>query len=407
MRLSAPVKAGIQELKYIHMSEKHLPRKLALFGVALDPTDDELKLEFKAIQARNLAAGRIRFKNPYEALTGVLQDLTARGLCEASGEVEIPSWLTPTPNPSDLPLLTAENNLRFIDEGGCDEVAESVRAFLEAGSVNGIPAMIAVDHSTTGGALRALAKEHGPSDVAVLVVDSHFDGLQLAERMELFRYGNETGFDDPQEVSVQESYNCATWLKHMVDEKVVLPDRLILFGVSDYPAEAMRQNPRLSRYVGAYRTFEEAGVTFVTREEIRQKGVSGALEPLLNGMAADRLYVSLDADIGSLDAVHAARFMNVVGLSSEELFEIARVLEETLREKELIGLDVCGIETFLLGREFPNGTTDRTLERLSDFVRILLGREAMYSRSGNGRGRPDNTVGGGPTTRFEAVSSIT
>jgi arginase family enzyme len=114
----------------------------------------------------------------------------------------------------------------------------------------------------------------------------------------------------------------------------------------------------------------------VTKEEIRRKGVRGALAPLLKEMTADRLYVSLDADIGSLNAVHAARFMNVVGLSSEELYEIARVLEETLREKELIGLDVCGIETFLLGREFPNGSTDRTLERLSDFVRILLDEEA-------------------------------
>jgi len=383
-----------------------------LFGVALDPTDDELKLEFKTIQARDLAAGRIRFKNPYEAMTGVVQDLTARGLCQASGEVEIPSWLTPTPAPSDMPLLTAENNLRFIDEGGCDEVAESVRAFLEAGSANGIPAMVAVDHSTTGGVLRALAKEHGLSDMALLVVDSHFDGLQLAERIELFRYGKGTSFDDPEgppadpcpahweeEEAAQESYNCATWLKHMLDDGVVRPDKLIVFGISDYPTPAMRQDPRLSRYVGAYRAFEEAGVTFVTKEEIRQKGVRGTLGPLLDAMAADRLYVSLDADIGSLDAVHAARFMNVVGLNSEELYEIARVLEETLRGKELIGLDICGIETFLLGRKFPNGTTDRTLERLSVFVRTLLGHEAMYSRSGNGRGSPD--------TRFEAVSDIT
>ena len=341
--------------------------------MALDPTDDGLKLEFKTIQTRDLAAGRIRFKNPYEALAGVFQDLIARGLCEVSGEVEIPSWLTPTPDSSDLPLLTAEHNLRFIDEGGCDEVAESVRAFLEAGSANGIPAMVAVDHSTTGGALRALAKEHGSSDMAVLVIDSHFDGLELAERMELFRYGNAPEFDDPREVAVHESYNCATWLKHMLDDGVVRPDKLIVFGISDYPAAAMRKDPRLSRYVGAYRAFEEAGVTFVTKEEIRQKGVRGALAPLLNGMASDRLYVSLDADIGSLDAVHAARFMNVVGLNSEELYEIAHVIDEELEEKELIGIDVCGIETFLLGREFPNGSTDRTLERVGDFVRILMG----------------------------------
>ncbi len=389
------------------MSEKHLPRKLAFFGVALDPTDDELKLEFKTILARDLAAGRIRYRNPYEALTGSLQDLIDKGVCNAFGEVKIPSWLTPAPTPSDLPLVTAENNLRFIDEGGCQEFAERVQAFLEAGSESGIPAMLAVDHSMTGGALRAFAKAYGSSDMAVLVIDSHFDGLELAERIELFRCGNGTSLDGPdsppadpshapwmEEGSVKDSYNCATWLKHMVDEKVVVPDRLILFGVSDYPAEAIRLDPRLSRYVGAYRAFEEAGVTFVTREEIRQKGVRGTLEPLLNAMAAGRVYVSLDADIGSLDAVHAARFMNVVGLGSEELYEIARVLEETLREKELIGLDVCGIETFLLGREFPNGSTDRTLERLSDFIRILLGREAIYSRPGNGRGRSDNKVRG-------------
>ena len=183
----------------------------------------------------------------------------------------------------------------------------------------------------------------------------------------------------PKRYPIQESYNCATWLKHMLDEGVVRPDRLIVFGISDYPTAAMRQDPRLSRYVGAYRAFEEAGVTFVTKEEIRQKGVRGTLVPLLDAMAADRLYVSLDADIGSLDAVHAARFMNVVGLNSEELYEIARVIGEALEEKELIGIDVCGIETFLLGREFPNGSTDRTLERLSDFVRILFGHEASIS----------------------------
>jgi hypothetical protein len=83
--------------------------------------------------------------------------------------------------------------------------------------------------------------------------------------------------------------------------------------------------------------------------------------------------------------------MNVVGLGSEELYEIARVLEEILREKELIGFDVCGVETFLLGREFPNGSTDRTLERLSDFVRILLGREARDADCPPGEGRRRET----------------
>lgn len=384
------------------MTEKQPSRKLSLFGVALDPTDDELKLEFKAILARDLAAGGLRFRNPYEALTNCLQDLIDQGPCEKSGEIEVPSWLTPTPGPSDLPLATAENNLRFLDEGGCDEVAERVRQFLEALPARDIPAMIAVDHSVTGGALRALAERHGSSNITVLVVDSHFDGLLFSERMDLFRYGGgepldgtDSGSGRPSCVSwqestaIRESYNCATWLRHLLDERVVLPDRLIVFGVSDSPTEEMRQEPRLRRYVEPYLRFEEEGVRFVTKEEIREAGVRSMLEPLLKEMATDLLYVSLDADIGSLDSVHAARFMNVVGLASEEVYQIARVLQETLQSKELIGLDVSGIETFLLGREFPNGVKDRTLERLSDFVRILLGQEPMHdhlhSRMGGDR----------------------
>jgi arginase family enzyme len=287
---------------------------------------------------------------------------------------------------SDLPLVTRENNLRFIDEGGCKDMADRVKAFVETRLAPGIPAMVAVDHSTTGGALRALAEEQHPASMAVLVVDSHFDGLELAERMELFRYGNPAEFDDPQGAVVHESYNCATWIKHVLDDRIVEPEKLVVFGISDHPTAAMRKEPRLRRYVGACRAFEEAGVRFVTKEEIRQNGVRGSLAPLLNGIESNHLYVSLDADIGSLDAVHAARFMNVVGLNDEELREIARVVEETLQEKELIGLDVCGIETLLLGREFPNGVKDRTLEGLSDFVRILLGQDEKYSRRAKDRG---------------------
>lgn len=376
------------------MAEKQPDRKLNLFGVALDPTDDELKLEFKHILGRKLASGGLCFRNPYEALAGSLQDLIYRGLCEKSGEIEVPSWLTPAPDPSDLPLVTAENNLRFLDGGGCLDYAERVKAFIDERPVGGIPAMIAVDHSMTGGALRALAERHGPSNITVLVLDSHFDGLRLAERMGLFLCGQgkpQGGSGRPagdlpsaawtESGAIREAYNCATWLRHVLDTGVVRAESLIVFGVSDYPTEAMRQDARLRGYVESYLGFERRGVAFVTREEIRDRGVRDALEPLLRDRSTDFLYVSLDADVGSLKAVHAARFMNAVGLSSEELHRLARVLEGALRERRLIGLDVSGIETFLLGREFPNGVKDRTRERLSDFVRVLLGHEAGYSRS--------------------------
>lgn len=184
------------------MVEERPAGRLRLFGADLDPTDDELKLVFKAILARRRAACELRFRNPYEALTDSLRDLIGRGLCEASGEIDVPSWLTPAPDLSDLPLLTRENHLRFIDEGGCREVAGRLRPFVEAGSPAGIPAMIAVDHSMTGGALGALSAVYGPSNMTVLVVDSHFDGLGLSERIDLFRYGQEGAEDGSREESM-------------------------------------------------------------------------------------------------------------------------------------------------------------------------------------------------------------
>lgn len=65
------------------MIEEPPARKLDFFGVALDPTDDGLKLGFKAILGREFAAGRLLFRNPYEAFTGVLCDLIEQGVCEA------------------------------------------------------------------------------------------------------------------------------------------------------------------------------------------------------------------------------------------------------------------------------------------------------------------------------------
>jgi arginase family enzyme len=370
------------------MMKTRPPAKLNLFGVALDPTDDELKLQFKAILVRDRVAGRLRFRNPYEALHWGLQDLIDEGLCRQSGEIEVPSWLTPAPGPEDLPRLTAADNLRFLDDGGCHEYAERVRSFLEARPADGIPAMIAVDHSMAGGALRAIGEEYGPSNVTVLVLDSHFDGLGFAERMDLFHYGRGQGLAGSgcgrldlysaqwaETTATQAPYDCATWLGRLLDEQVVMPDNLIVCGVSDYPTEEMRQDPQLSRYCDAYLRFERKGVAFVTKEAIRRVGARAALEPWLRDRTADFLYVSLDADVGSLDCVHAARFMNVVGLRAQELCQLGHVLQETLQVKQWIGLDVSGIETFLLGRQFPNGVKDRTIERLSDFVRTLLGRE--------------------------------
>ena len=76
--------------------------------------------------------------------------------------------------------------------------------------------------------------------------------------------------------------------------------------------------------------------------------------------------------------------MNVIGLDRKQLYGTARALGEFAHDNiELVGFDVCEIETFLAGRHFKNGVTDQTFEVVSDVIRLLLGYEARYGGTGS------------------------
>jgi len=363
---------------------------ISFFGIALDPTDDPLKIQFKHALTRNLLSGQANFANPYRALMHDLQDLLVGSDWEASGEIEVPSWLTPAPDPSELPLATPESNISFMETNGCQRHAEKVRNLVLQRMLGNIPAMIAVDHSMSFGTLSAITEICSPEDLTVLIVDSHFDAFDPSERLGLYRYAENTcpwmsssasaHVTADSGIGQRDDLNCGNFLKQLLDKRVISPGRLILFGVSDYPDSEIKQDSRAKEYVETYLHYEQQGVTFITKEEIDKTGIDNALARLLKKIDTHHLYVSLDVDVGSLRAINAARFMNVIGLDRNQLYKTASVLGRLIRDDvELVGFDICEIETFLAGRHFKNGVIDRTFETVNDVIRLLLGHEVAYA----------------------------
>ena len=105
------------------------------------------------------------FQSPYSALTSYLRDLFEAGYFKKERDLIVPSWLTPAPNLKELALLTPANNVSFIDSNGCWKYAERVRQFVNESIADGLPAMIAVNHSMAGGVLRALARRYTSENI--------------------------------------------------------------------------------------------------------------------------------------------------------------------------------------------------------------------------------------------------
>jgi len=348
------------------------------FGVPLDATDDPDKVELKRSYALGMLPWKPPFPNPYRGVVNFLKNAFNLEILEA-GEMPVDSWLTPTPSIRDLPLVNPENYSIFIHGDGCHEYANLVTRFVDSRVFPGKPVMVAVDHSMTGGVLKTLAEKLGPENLAVLVFDSHFDGIEARDRMELLKYAKEhpvplLTFEADFSEEPPETYNCATFLKYLLDDKTILAENLAVIGVSDYPPEEAREDERLKGYCEAYLKYERENVHFITKHEVRQRKARELMVSLFDRLNAPYVYISLDADVGSFKSVYAARTMNAIGLSEEQLRDLSLAVarEVACRKKKLIGFDVCEINTYFTGYEFEAGMKDRTYEVLGSFMKNIL-----------------------------------
>jgi arginase family enzyme len=351
------------------------------FGAPLDPNPglDAIQKKFEYVRAMMFRASRDGDPpDPYEALMRYLRDLPH---ITWKGNVYVESWLRPKPSPEDLVLLTPDNFLAFIETNGCKEYADKVRDFVDNEIFPYKPLMIGCDHSVSGGVIEALSKRLGADNISVIIIDNHFDAILSSIRNDLIGWTRETmlsysspkisPFDYSYFVSgVPDTYNSGSFVYYLIEDQVIRPNNVIVIGASDYPNESLlrEKDVRVRRFLECYFNFEKRGVKIV-----KVKREKECVKSVLAEINTPYVYVSLDIDIGSLNAIAGCRTKDVKGLSENEICEVARLINEILLsgKPSLVGFDIVEIDVYEAGK-IIDGIKDQTYEVANKFVRGLL-----------------------------------
>jgi arginase family enzyme len=346
-----------------------------VFGVALDVSDDEKTLRLKHAYMEARQRGMCDFDtDPYDALALFLSDANER--IAAAGKVSIPTWLSPRPDISDSLLVKKENMESFVASGGLLECSRVVKKYVKETILPDMPVMLGVDHSATGGVVSALCEALGKENLSILVLDQHFDGLPVSLRLEpelLSGLDAERPPDQrPLGMHDDDAYCCGNFWKHLIDSGTVCPEHLLFVGVSDYPEQQVPAE--WEHFRNNYLKFEQLGCRFFPLKKF-EGPYQGELEAFIDAhIATPYLYVSLDLDVGAYQCVHAARYMDNIGIDKDALMHIAHSLTGLCRAKDikLVGLDVMEFNMHFLGLKYLGDKRDETLTVAADFIKRMI-----------------------------------
>jgi len=332
----------------------------------LDPDEREHVINFKIENALK-GYPNLKFRDPYDAIAF---RLAQEGIKLNALKVEVEPWLLPAPDLSYLDLLTVENVVAFIDSNGCLEYANMVCETLRGKDAEFV-SLIGVDHSISGGVVKFLSEKFGPEDLALVVLDSHFDAITPSVRCGVIQYDLEnnpdTPFDprDPYIMWRPESYNADSFLHFLVEEELVEPQNLVVAGVSDYPPQSAFEidDPRIKKYLQHYLSFEKKGVEIIPKERLK---IQKILKRAIKGLEAKYIYISIDVDIGSKNALTGARFLDYTGLSEDEVY---RTVLEIVKLAQSNGIRFLGFD--LMETDVFKANCDRTFEIEANLFKIL------------------------------------
>lgn len=355
-----------------------------MFGVALDASDDPMSLELKwASMLSAGGAGNGIHADPYDAMAGSLE---ARDDFQLAGKFPVPSWLGPRPLPADHSLLTLENFRRFYERRGFLDASEGIRDFVKQHIFPDSPVMIGIDHSATGGVVSALSERYGSRNLAVIVLDRHFDGIGLSCRLAADAALQRDGRAVPPEMMPfstleAEEYCCGSFWAYLMNAGLVLPQNLLFIGVADYP-ERNDAGDGWQGFREAYLDYEEKGCRYFPLRRFAEPYLDELSRFIDQHVTTPYLYVSLDVDVGSLNCVHAARYMDGPGISRQNLLDVARAIAKKVQggAVSLAGFDIMEFNMHFLGIRTEDGLRDRTLEVVREFIGLLL--PGMPVRSG-------------------------
>ncbi|MFX1343778.1 MAG: arginase family protein [Promethearchaeota archaeon] len=363
-------------------------KSIKVFGAALDATDFPLSLQIKQNYLSQLAQNRImnpKFLDPYEGLL-LFSHVLPKEKYLKMGKFPIESWLTPRPNLEDLPLINQREFQKFTSKGLIRKYSEKLDTYVRNNVLPDFPLMIGVDHSLTGGILKALSSEFGPEGLIIIIFDAHFDGIPASISLNIAKYMNEY----PQETNplisehinalnenldIVDTYTCASFLFYLMKEEVIIPENLIIFGCQDYPDIKFRSldDFRIIEFVEFYDGMEQKGVNFIPKSD--RSTMIRKLSTILEKTEKSKMYISFDTDVGALKEIIATRFRNAIGIDELTIMNAAKTIKNVIDSKkiDLIGLDIMEIETHLLNRVFPkSGRADQTVKVIDSILDVFL-----------------------------------
>lgn len=355
-----------------------MEQKIGLFGVPFDPLPSNQALAIKHAYIQAYMLGKIAptdYPDSYAFFSNNLPHEVS-GKFDLLGQVSIPTWLQPKPRANDSFELTLDSLIRFMKSGGCLSIADKIHDFVIKKVFPRIPGMIGVDHSSTYGAISAL-RERGGEDLALVVIDSHFDAVPMALRYGLVKYAKATNSlsippdllsgevfpsFSPSETNEWTKLNPENFLLYILEHKLIDPKNLVIVGISDYPPKAYKESddPQVRDYVNYFRSLEKQGVRFIPKSSIDKQGTKDFAEAL-QGLDERRVYVSLDMDVGSLSSVYACRFLSNIGLSFDQIVNVFQTLFSSFSNGlTLAGFDVMEVDIHKLGAKLDRSHIDQT-----------------------------------------------
>lgn len=304
----------------------------------------------------------------------------AQGIMKEIGYGEIVAmpveeWLTPTPPPDMLFMLTVESFVTFVDSNGCLDYAKAVGEAVRSQVLPQVPVMFGVDHSLSGGSIEAVADEYSGEGLRLIVMDSHFDFIPTDLRCGLIEYDMETNPksrfapSDPYVFNRTESYNADSFLNCML--KKIPPENVFVVGVSDYPPVFAQgiDDKRVRRYIDFYKGLESSGVHIIKKEDVLSDRAH--VKELLSKTDKPLTYLSVDVDVCANTSLRGARYLNFNGLSTGDFYALIGAIKESLKHSRLVGLDFMEFDVYNAGAPMTKGV-DRTYQIMAEAFRRIM-----------------------------------
>lgn len=340
--------------------------QIKIFGAALDalPSIERVNLKQAYLHhVRNRTFIEEGFEDPYDFVKGVTEQEVLNHNIKWLGKISIPSWLTPKPQESDSSRLSVSNLDKFLESDGCWDYAVMVADYIRRRICPGIPVMIGVDHSLTGGSIMALTRRHPHLNVVIL--DAHFD-VTNPER------GDGAGCQ-------MNYYGCGNFLDRLLKREIIPPENLWIIGVQDeIRREVMGKRDlggRLDRSAASVKKWMEKGVHVAFKQEVQ----SGHFKLDLKGPT----YLSIDMDVGSMSSIYSARFMNSYGLNTAEFLQLLHKVFQCIHSSRhpLIGLDVMEFDVHFVEAIKEKKVDDRTEEIVKAIFKLFIDKNGCNDAS--------------------------